>query len=207
MRKIALTGGIACGKSTVGGWLREMGAEVIDSDLISHALTSPAGEALPALWAAFGERVRNADDTLNRQALGTIVFADDAERARLNGILHPLIEARMAEKIADCQKNGLPIVILEVPLLYEADMAHIADEVWCISAPYDIQVQRLMNRNGLSREQAEARIRSQWPLAAKEALADVVIDTGKPEAEVREEVSRIYAARRSSGCRAERSQQ
>ena len=207
MRKIALTGGIACGKSTVAGWLREMGAEVIDCDLISHALTAPGGEALPALFEAFGEGIRNADGTLNRQALAAIVFTDDAARVRLNGILHPLIEARMEEKIAKCRKNGLSIVILEVPLLYEAHMAHIADEVWCISAPEDIQVRRLMKRNGLMLEQAEARIRSQWPLAEKELLADVVIDTGKPEEEVRAEVSRIFAAAQMSGCCAERSQQ
>ena len=194
MRVVGLTGGIACGKSTVAGWLKEMGAAIIDADAISHALTAPGGEALPAIFAAFGNDVRLPGDLLDRQALGSLVFADTEARGRLNGILHPLIHAHMLAQIADCREKGLPIVIMDVPLLYETGMEDLADEVWCVSAPEALQIQRLESRDGLSRGAAMARIRSQWPLAEKEARADAVIDTASPESETRAKVQRLYSA-------------
>lgn len=198
MRIIGLTGGIACGKTTVAGWLKALGAAVIDADEISHELTGPGGQALPAIFQAFGQGVKNFDGTLNRKALGDLVFGDEAQRQRLNRILHPLVKARMAEETECCRKMGVSTVIWDVPLLYEAGMAGMTDQVWCVSAPRELQIARLKERDGLSREEAEARLGSQWPLSQKESRADAVIRTDRPIQEVRAEVEDLYE--RSQRC-------
>ncbi|NLV57872.1 MAG: dephospho-CoA kinase [Clostridiales bacterium] len=192
MRIIALTGGIACGKTTVAGWLREAGAKIIDADAISRELTAPAGEALPLLRQAFGDGVFHGDGSLDRAALGKIVFGDEAKRARLNGILHPMIRTRMEEELTVCRKTGASIVVLEIPLLFEAGMETLADIVVCVSASQEVQIKRLQSRDGLSRKDALARIRSQWPLAEKERLSHEVIRTDGPMEEVYGSVMRLY---------------
>jgi len=192
MRIIGLTGGIACGKSTVAGWLKEIGAAIIDADAISRELTGPAGEALPAIREAFGEEIFNENGTLDRAALASRVFADPAERQKLNGIVHPLVNERIQSGLRHCRETGATGVILEVPLLYEAGMESLADEVWCVSATEEEQVKRLKARDGLSRKQAISRIRSQWPLAEKELRADTVIHTDGPLEELRRQVAALY---------------
>lgn len=192
MRIIALTGGIACGKTTVAGWLREAGASVIDADAISRELTAPGGEALPALREAFGSGVFREDGALDRALLGKMVFGDEAARARLNGILHPRIRRRMEEQIQACREKGASIVVLEIPLLFEAGMEGMAQRVICVSASQEAQIQRLKSRDGLSRQEALARIRSQWPLEEKERLSDEVIRTDGPQEQVRAHVMRLY---------------
>lgn len=192
MRIIALTGGIACGKTTVAGWLREAGADVIDADAISRALTAPGGAALPALEAAFGRGIFHPDGTLNRALLGERVFGDEANRARLNGILHPMIRRRMEEEIQSCRKMGVSIVVLDVPLLFEAGMEDMAERIVCVSASRETQIRRLASRDGLSRREALARIRSQWPLAHKERRSHEVIRTDAPAEQVRAQVAQLY---------------
>ena len=115
---LGLTGGIACGKSYVARLLRQRGIPVLDADAISRSLTAPGGEALPAVRAAFGDQVFDGD-TLNRRALGEVVFADPAARKRLEGILHPLIISRMQR---ETEASGAPLVAWDVPLLYETGM-------------------------------------------------------------------------------------
>jgi len=150
------------------------------------------GEALPSIFAAFGDDFQMPDGSLNRAALANLVFSDDGARARLNGILHPMIETRMRHQLEICRKMGTNIVVLDVPLLYEAGMEGLADEVWCVSAPQALQLERLMTRDGLSREQAESRMGSQWPLAEKERRADAVIRTDVPLEDVCNQVLRLY---------------
>ena len=116
--KIGLTGSIACGKSTVSQYLRQKGCFIVDADAISRSLTAPGGEALPAVRAAFGDQVFDGD-TLNRRALGEVVFADPAARKRLEGILHPLIISRMQR---ETEASGAPLVAWDEPLLYETGM-------------------------------------------------------------------------------------
>ena len=195
MTLIALTGGIACGKSTVAEWLRQEGAAVIDADAISRDLTQRAGEALPMIRQTFGNEVFRPDGELDRASLAEKVFKDEEMLAKLNGILHPLVLRRMEEEIERFQRAGFSAVVLDVPLLYEAGLENRADWVVCVSAPEELQIQRLIARDGLVRKQAEARIRSQWPLQEKERRADDVIRTDRPPEEVRAHALRIYAAR------------
>ena len=189
MRKriIALTGGIASGKSTVADVLRGQGVPVIDADAISRALTAENGAALPELRRAFGPEVFLPDGRLNRRALGRAVFADAAARARLESVLHPMIRKEMQRRI---EAEAAPLVALDVPLLYESGMQDMADAVWCCYCPRDVQLARVMERDGLTESEAENRIASQWPTERKLALAQVALRTDRPPEETRGEVLR-----------------
>lgn len=192
MKIIALTGGIACGKTTLANMLRELGAPVIDADAISRSLTAPGGKALPAIRKAFGSEVFQNDQTLNRAALAARVFQDPEQLQKLNNLTHPLIIAQMKSEIERCRKSGAPVVVLDVPLLFEAGLDRLADETVCVSAPLPVQLRRLMTRNGLTEEQAMRRIQSQMPLCEKEKLADRTISTDCPLEELRARMGRLY---------------
>lgn len=192
MKIIALTGGIACGKTTLANMLRELGAPVIDADAISRSLTAPGGKALPALREAFGGEVFQDGQTLNRAALAARVFQDPEQLRKLNAVTHPLIIERMQSEIERCRKSGAPVVVLDVPLLFETGLDRLANETVCVSAPLPVQLKRLMTRNGLTEEQAMARIQSQMPLSDKEKLADRTISTDRPLEELRARMGRLY---------------
>lgn len=192
MKIIGLTGGIACGKSTIAGILRDLGASIIDADAINNELTNPGGEALPRIRDAFGDYVFYPDGTLNRPVLSAIVFGNEDELQKLNTATHPLITRRMLSEIETCRKMGALVVVLDVPLLFEAGLSDMANVTVCASAPEDKQVERLKTRSGLSREQALRRIHSQWPLSEKERRSDIVIHTDKPIDELRHEVQKLY---------------
>ena len=194
MLTIALTGGIACGKSTVSSMLAQLGASIIDADAISHELTAPGGEALPGIREAFGRLVFFPDGTLNREVLGALVFSNEAERETLNKVTHPLILNRLKEDIETCRKMGALIVVLDVPLLFEVGAEKLVDITVCTTSPEEVQIERMRTRSGLGREQAIKRIQSQMPLSEKEALADVVLDTNKPIDELQQEVLKLYNA-------------
>ena len=189
---IALTGGIACGKSTVSGMLAQLGASIIDADQISRSLTAPNGDALPAIRRTFGDSVFNADGTLNRPALSAVVFSDKAAIEKLNAITHPLVKQQMDEQLAQCRKNGAPVVVLDVPLLFEANMQHMGDLVACVVAPEEVQIARMASRNGYTREEALSRIRNQMPVSEKARRSDIVIDTDKPLPELQKEIETLY---------------
>lgn len=192
MLTIALTGGIACGKSTVSGMLAQLGASIIDADQISRSLTAPNGDALPAIRRTFGDSVFNADGTLNRPALSAVVFSDKAAIEKLNAITHPLVKQQMDEQLAQCRKNGAPVVVLDVPLLFEASMQHMGDLVACVVAPEEVQIARMASRNGYTREEALSRIRNQMPVSEKARRSDIVIDTDKPLPELQKEIETLY---------------
>lgn len=192
MLVIALTGGIACGKTTVAAMLRRLGAEGIDADEISRGLTAEGGLALPEIRRVFGDGVFLPDGTLDRKALSAAVFGNAEALARLNAITHPLIRAEMERRIFECRKAGAQVVILDVPLLFEAHMESMADRVLCVTAPEERQIARMAERNGFTREEALRRIRSQMPVAEKAARSDDVIDTDRPLAEVERDVYRLY---------------
>ena len=192
MKIIALTGGIACGKSTLAGMLRDLGAPVIDADAISRSLTASGGKALPAIRETFGGGVFQDDHTLNRAALAARVFQDPEQLQKLNAITHPLIIEQMQSEIERCRDSGAPVVVLDVPLLFETGLNRLADETICVSAPLPVQLKRLMTRNGLTEEQAMARIQSQMPLSEKEKLADRTISTDRPLEELRALMGRLY---------------
>ena len=189
--KIGLTGSIACGKSTVSSFLRDSGYTVIDADAISHALTAPGGAALPAIRKAFGDGVFSGD-TLDRRALGSIVFADPVKRAQLNAILHPMI---LSSIYAALDESDAPekLVFADVPLLYECQMEAHFDRVWVVAAQEETQLDRLMTRDQLTKDEAISRIRSQMPLEEKCRRADAVIMTDGPIAQTQKQVRRLLS--------------
>ena len=192
MLTIALTGGIACGKSTVSGMLSLLGASIIDADQISRSLTAPGGAALPAIRQTFGDSVFHADGTLDRPALSAVVFADKAAIEKLNAITHPMVNQEMETQLDHCRKQGAPLVVLDVPLLFEANMQHMGDLVACVTAPEEVQIDRMRTRNGFTREEALSRIRNQMPVCEKARLSDIVIDTNKPLEQLQKEVEQLY---------------
>ena len=193
MLVLGLTGGIACGKSTISQTLRELGAVIVDGDVLSRELTAPGGGALGDIRAAFGEGVFHPDGTLNRRALGGIVFADDKARDTLDHIMQPLLLTLILRDIEDARLSGVPVCVLDMPLLYEKDIDRLCQRVWCAYVPQEVQLSRLMERDGFTREEAEARLRSQLPPEEKAARADVVIDTSGPMDYTKECVISLYA--------------
>ena len=173
--KIGLTGSIACGKSTVSAYLASLGCTIVDADAISRALTADGGAALPAVRQAFGDSVFRGK-SLDRRALGRLVFSDSQKRDELNAILHPLILREIARQL-DTLDVPEKLVIGDIPLLYECGMQTLFDAVWVVSVPRETQIERLALRDGLDRTQAEQRIDAQMPLSQKEKLADAVIHT------------------------------
>lgn len=176
MRVIGLTGGIASGKSTVSAYLRQLGAAVIDADVLARAVVEPGAEAYGEVVAAFGPEVLHPDGSLNREALGRIVFADAAARLKLEQIIHPAVRRRMQSELQAAREAGATVAVLDIPLLFESGLQHLADQIWVVWVDEATQLQRLMKRNGYSETDARQRLASQWPLDRKRALADVVID-------------------------------
>ncbi len=179
MRIIGLTGGIASGKSTVHAMLTELGAHVLDADAIYHGLIAPEGNKPSALTAAIGKRfpgVVMADGTLDRTALGKIVFNDDGQRRQLNALTHPAVAAAFKERVDALAAEGVDTVFYDVPLLYENKLEKGMDGVIVVWVPRDVQIARLMERAGIDETDARARLASQMSLDAKRKLADWVID-------------------------------
>lgn len=193
MLVLGLTGGIACGKSTISQTLSELGAVIVDGDLLSRELTMSGGAALPDIRAAFGDGVFHPDGTLNRRALGAVVFADDTARDKLDAIMQPLLLTLILRSIEDARLSGAAVCVLDMPLLYEKDLDRLCDRVWCAYIPRETQLARLMQRDGFTPEEAENRLRSQLPAEEKAAHADVVIDTSGPMDYTKECVISLYA--------------
>lgn len=174
MTVIGLTGGIASGKSTVANYLKENGFAVIDADIAARQAIEKGTEGLRKVAETF-PGVLNEDGTLNRKALGTIIFNDKAQRDSLNEIVHPIVRRLMDEEKAAALSEG-KVVVMDIPLLYENELEHTVDEVWVVYVSYDIQKMRLMKRNELSESEADARINSQMSMDEKRDKADIVID-------------------------------
>lgn len=174
MTVIGLTGGIASGKSTVANYLKENGFAVIDADIAARQAVEKGTEGLRKVAQTF-PGVLNEDGTLNRKALGTIIFNDKAQRDSLNEIIHPIVRRLMDEEKAAALSEG-KVVVMDIPLLYENELEHTVDEVWVVYVSYDIQKMRLMKRNELSESEADARINSQMSMDEKRDKADIVID-------------------------------
>lgn len=177
MRIIGLTGGIACGKSNVSDTLRELGAVIVDGDVLSRELTAPGGIALPAIRRQFGDSVFRPDGILDRRALGAVVFASDAHRAALDAIMQPLLRQLIHQRIEEARQQRAALCVLDMPLLYEVGLDALCDRVWCVYIPRDLQLQRLMARDGFTLEEAQQRLQSQLPAEEKAGRAQVVIDT------------------------------
>lgn len=177
MKIIGLTGGIASGKSTVSKTLKELGAFIIDADETAHSIQEPHKPAWEDIVESFGKGILNPDMTINREKVGEIVFSDPDKLTVLNKITHPRIMESLKDQFREIKAaNPEAIAVLEVPLLYETFMERMCDEVWVVWVDRDTQIQRLMDRNNYSREEAILRIESQMSLDEKARRADVVID-------------------------------
>ncbi len=192
MKVIGLTGGIGTGKSTVAGFMAELGAAVIEADSIGHQLYRPGTPTWRGVVEAFGRDILTPDGSIDRARLGDIVFHDDKARRRLNRLTHPAIKQEIRKLIKRYRQEGKRAVLLEVPLLLEAGWASLVDEVWVTTASEATVLRRLTGRGGLSRSEAEARIRVQLPAAERPRRADVVIDTDCSLDELRAKVKALW---------------
>lgn len=174
-RVVALTGSVAAGKSTVAGFFREWGATIIDADQIVRELQEPGQDVLAKIVIAFGPDVERPDGTLDRATLRQMVFADPGARARLERIVHPAVEVRRRELVARARMHGVPLVIAEVPLLFEAGLASSFDGVIVVDAPIALRKRRLMELRHLSSDDADRLMASQLPAAVKRARATWLI--------------------------------
>lgn len=189
---VGITGGIGCGKSMAAAYLAELGAIHIDADGISRALTARDGAALEQIRRIFGDSVFSEDGSLNRRALGDLVFSDPAAKRALEGIIHPLVQRIAMDKIEESGKNGARVAVLNVPLLFETGMDVLCDETWTLTAPADVQLARVMERDGLTREQAISRIESQMAMEDRNARATRVINSDRPIEKTRSELNQLY---------------
>jgi dephospho-CoA kinase len=176
MMHIGLTGGIGSGKSTVTDLFRKRGAYIIDLDLIAHEVEKPGGAAWQGIVEHFGREILDPEGEIDREKLGEIVFRDDAKREDLNRIVHPAVFDEWQRRFDEIgRKDDEAIVISDIPLLIEVGWHERMDAVILVYTPPEVQVERIMERNGYTREEAQERLRSQMPLAEKIPFADFVI--------------------------------
>ncbi len=193
MRVIGLTGGIASGKSLVSQQLAASGATIIDADKLGHKAYLQGTEAFQAVVAAFGEDVVGADGEIERKALGAKVFADPSARQRLEAIVWPAIRRLMEEELTELRSQGTDVVVLEAAVLIEADWLPVVDEVWLVTASPETARRRVMERNGLTAEQAESRLRAQLTNEKRRPYANLVIENDGTLDELRGAVDEAWS--------------
>lgn len=189
---IGLTGGIASGKSTVAALLAQHGAALIDLDRIAREVVLPGSPVLKQIVDRFGSDMLQEDGSLHRKRLGEIVFRSAADREALNAITHPAIRQIMFQQMAAYEEEDPNrLIVVDVPLLYESKMEHLFEEVMVVYVPRQLQLKRLMERDGITEEQAEARLNAQLDIEAKRAQADIVIWNDQGIEETKEQVLRF----------------
>ncbi len=193
MRVVGLTGGIASGKSTFAGALRARGIPVVDADALARAAVGPGTPALAEIARTFGPGVIAADGALDRKALGALVFADAEARRRLEAITHPAVRLALQEETSRLAARGFELVVYDAPLLYEVGLDRDLDSVVVVWAPPDVQRARLVQRDGLTPAEADARLAAQLPIDEKAARADFVIDNAGAPDELPSKADRLLA--------------
>jgi dephospho-CoA kinase len=177
MKVIGLTGNIACGKSVVASLLEDLGAKVIDADDIARKVVEPKEPAWNEIVDVFGKIILNPDNSINRKALGEIIFNDDQKRNILNDITHPKIIQKVRETVETYQNENVEVVIIEAALIVEkGGLKDLIEGLIVVTSDEESQIERLIKRNGLSKEEALSRINSQMPTQEKVLHADYVID-------------------------------
>jgi len=176
MLVVGLTGGIATGKSTVSSLLRARGYPIVDADLLAREVVLPGTSAYTAIVKAFGEDVLQPDGYLDRKKLGSVIFNDEEKRKQLNGIVHPAVRKAMIWGVVKAWFMGEKVCIVDVPLLIETGMWKWVGKVIVVYTSAEIQLQRLMKRDGSTREDAASRLNSQLPITAKLPYADHVVE-------------------------------
>lgn len=195
MFKIGLTGGIASGKSTVLTYFKDKGIPYIDADIVAREVVEPGTKGLEAIVDVFGSNVLHDNGTLNREALGAIVFHNEEKRRQLNNSLKEHIRNRIMELTAHYESNRTAVLIYDIPLLIEGEWNAMMDEVWLVYVNEPTQIERLMSRNGFSEDDALARIKSQMRLDDKRSFADVIIDNNGTPQELIAQLDTIWSER------------
>ena len=191
-RVIGLTGGIGSGKSTVSQYLAELGAAIIDADKIGHEAYRPNTETWRKLIKTFGNKILAQDNTIDRKKLGVIVFNNPEELKRLNAIVHPLMFEMAKKRIDDCRRQGIEVVILDAPILFETNWTLLVDEVWAVVANEENVTKRAMARSGLTEEQVRSRISSQMSNEERIKRAQVVIHNDGTTEDLRKKVKELW---------------
>ncbi|KAJ7618398.1 CoaE-domain-containing protein [Roridomyces roridus] len=194
MLVVGLTGGIATGKSSVSNMLKAKGIPVVDADIIARQVFEPGTPALAKIAAFFGPEVLQADGTLDRKKLGSIIFNDEAKRRKLNSIVHPAVRKALLWGVVKQWVRGSKYCIMDVPLLIEGPLWKWVGTVVVVYCSADVQLARLMQRDGSSREDASSRLNSQIPIADKVQYADRVIDNSGSLADLEARVESLVQA-------------
>ena len=193
MLNVGLTGGIACGKSTVANIFVALGAHLIDFDKLAHEAQEPGKQAWKEIVKYFGKGIINQDDTINRNRLAQIVFTDKKKLETLNSIVHPLVFNLWQERLGKIKiKEERAIVLADIPLLFEGKMQNLFDLTILVAISPEEQVCRLMARNSLSHDEAQLRLKNQMPIADKIGLADIVIDNSGDFTQAEKKVTEIW---------------
>ncbi|MGH3386319.1 MAG: dephospho-CoA kinase [Nocardioidaceae bacterium] len=191
MLRVGLTGGIGSGKTAVTELLDELGAVVVDADLLARAVVEPGTDGLDEVVAAFGPGVLDGEGALDRQALAAVVFDDPSARARLEAIIHPRVRRRAAE--VESAAGDAAIVVHAIPLLVETGQADRFDVLVVVDVPEDLQVERLTRLRGMSEQEARSRIAAQATREQRLAAADVVVDNSGTLDDLRHRVIEVFA--------------
>ncbi len=195
--RVALTGGVPTGKSTVAEMLRQHGAVVVDSDRLAREVVQPGTPGLAAVVEAFGGDLLTDEGALDRSALGALVFADTDARRRLEALLHPRIRARAAEVEAAAPPGAL--VVHDIPLLVETGQAEAFDVVLVVDVPVEVQIERMLAERGWSRQDAEARVAAQATRDQRRAAATYVLDNTGTRDDLRERVAEVVGEMQGAG--------
>lgn len=192
MLTIGLTGGMGSGKSTAARWFNNQGVPVLDADKTVHRLLQSDSSTISKVIEEFGPEILGDNGQIVRSKLGERIFYDDNARKCLERIVHPRVLELMSKEQAALKDSGVEVAVWDVPLLFEAGLENFVDKVWVVWIPIDLQIQRVLRRDKLSKEDAQARIAAQWPLDDKCKLADVVIDNSGNESETQRQLEEAW---------------
>ena len=193
MRRIGITGNIGCGKSTAAAILAGFGAHVIDADAVVHRLLDPGSSVYDRVIEAFGQSVTHSDGRINRRALGDVVFADPDKRALLNSLIHPEVLRVILRRIDDLEKEDPDgVAVVDAALLVETGLHEDFETLIVVTCPPEIQVERIMRRDGLGPSEAQSRMAAQMPAEEKAKVADYRIDNSGSKDDTRGQLRRIY---------------
>lgn len=189
---IGLTGGIASGKSTISSILKELGAYIVDADIIARSVVQKGEKAYNEIVQHFGRKILMANGEINRKKLGHIVFSDSEKLKLLNQITHPEIIGRIKDKVEEYKDVGAKVIVIDAAILIEVGLDWYCDSIWLVSVDKETQIRRLMERDKFAYSDALNRINSQYTNERKSQFADVIIDNNKPIEEVKKKVKELW---------------